>query len=1731
MKIFNIFKNRIIKDTISILFIFLFLFENIAPLTINAYSNPIESKKNYSQKIYPQENEFSFYLRSKYYSGYVKEEIDKIENAQFYPIEFPSKYNPQFLIGIVEVTNDKDPISKEIGKDVFLGMRKDEIINEINNKYKNRMWNYNEKNVYNYSIKNQNIIVNLDSMIVDRTAKGGIAVILEVLNLPMMNNTPVINKGFELRSICINDNSENEGIIRIDNKDYSLPNSIELLKNNIYQIYYKSNEGYEFDHWEITGGKLVYKNNESSNILYVQDDFGEIIAYYKKIGEIITTTNSSITSLETSQTSTTSIKTSSSSIRTTQQITTKTTSLTSTKTEIKTTSSISTTTSSIKQEEENFIDKYIVTPINEYIINPIIRYIVEPINEYIVKPFVKYVIEPILKYIIQPFIEYIIKPIIEIIKIILDIIGRIINTITGKNKETYTTIQSFTSYSTEYKTYEKTKSIEEEKTYKEYLTSYEKTKYDSTRIIISYETKINTIYITKTIKTIGNKEIITTYPITTTIYEEPHTITTTSSIINYETLDTSTILTTIPKKTTTIYEETITIKNTEEPITKYKEITNTISTTTSVKVTMPSSTRTITSYKTSNIIYTTTISNYKYATTKTITTTTTYPIKTETIYVTVTGFTTTYKTPIYTYTTIVTNTKSSSEFYGGGGGGRGGPLLRDSLISHPRIYKEFLKKKEDRKLPLLYLVYKVTPLRVKQYENYYNKMKVYKINTRIKNYDNKERSCILSIGRINEEPIGFFLNKPIVPYSEYSLNSILENEKYSKEIEIKDKININLKGYGEDKKERQILFLQDTNYLRLCLYVYINNEPKLIDIEPEYHEGSIISPFWRGFWDAIKDRAPGIIVSTGLIVAIGLTGGTAHIMLVTTAFLLKLQSAAIEAMNIYEACVNINSLLDIVNKYEYISNIARSNNLIDASEYFKEEVDIKRNEIFKAAASVGLDLFLNVKLDSLSIAFGIEKAKSEYEKGYATGDTLASILNIISFVAVTASIRKLNDNLNNKISLWNIIKDSLKAWLSPNIQDFIIIAKNKLGKIYPDKIDNILEKISGIGLICSKSEIAQNRIKNDLDLFFKDLTEEKIKEKPFLLDEAINKIDPYYSIAWKIAKAGEGRGKNFIGEIFKVAGDIYGITGKLDFTKDIFETLESFPKKGEIEKAGFEKDPIKVAKDYLSKEENIQILKKGWDVLEEKDYKKLFKSFISWESSLEKEEKIEQLNNIFNNYINSKRKQKINILSNTLDWTYNLKTHITSEISPNYDMRSTLFDHAIRFLNYWDLEYTKNLNDDTLKKINSIINNFRNTYDLEDSKDVKLAYKRFLHIDNLFYDYVLEKDESGNIKVNQDLFNDWIDKVLKTSSSKNEFLAFMNTEINEGREIYHAYVKKEVVGKDTTFISLKVPIKIEGNEINGYVPLIISTKGEIHIPEKVGNLLVNTKYVPGNKGFMIISTDISNGKIFAPVMVESGYKIAILEWTKKALSLSFPDYGKIEDGNLIVNWKELIKNEMILKATIVKPDGTIVATRYVLFKPDLKEIRMGLGSDNCRKKGITQYSDVLVIFDFIKMGDIKDYEAIEKISRAYGSVMGLRECDVTSDPEKGLLGEYRICQIILENTLKGAIVDVRIDGGKIDIETTKHLIEVKYWDDETTKYEKDIKELIKELKENYIKYNEEKYKNGKKIVLTFYKELSDEALNRVIEEIKNNFEDWNNWLTILNGHNRFEIFITNEYKD
>jgi hypothetical protein len=216
-RIFKFFENRIIKNIFSILLIIILLFDIFIPLAVNAYFI------NNIKEAYPYINEaFDF-----------STPIGKIHAESSPKFQVIQEYG--FLIGIVNVDLDNNELSKIISKCSFLGMDKNEIINEIKNKLRIKKIEYEEffikkeKEAYEYSIDKDKIIIDINSIFIDKSANPGIAIVFEVIN-STIDKTLEINEYFKLKSKCINDKSENLGKICIDYENLTLPNSIKLLK-------------------------------------------------------------------------------------------------------------------------------------------------------------------------------------------------------------------------------------------------------------------------------------------------------------------------------------------------------------------------------------------------------------------------------------------------------------------------------------------------------------------------------------------------------------------------------------------------------------------------------------------------------------------------------------------------------------------------------------------------------------------------------------------------------------------------------------------------------------------------------------------------------------------------------------------------------------------------------------------------------------------------------------------------------------------------------------------------------------------------------------------------------------------------------------------------------------------------------------------------------------------------------------------------------------------------------------------------------------------------------------------------------------------------------------------------------------------------------------------------------------------------------------------------------------
>ncbi|MEM2209829.1 MAG: hypothetical protein QXM32_06335 [Nitrososphaerota archaeon] len=1089
--------NRIFKNIVSILLITILIFDIIAPqLIINVNSSLI---KNIKQSTYFEEY-FSFRVRGR--------DVNIDTFPRFQSVEVPKEF-PEFLVGIVNVDYDTDPISKTIARGVFLGMRSDEIIKEIENKHNSRISRskINGKRVYTYSIekegKIEKIVAYLDDLIVDQRAKGGVAVILPVETSTITNETTIHNV-FTLKSICINDESENEGIIRINDEDYSLPNLIELLKNKIYQIYYKPNEEYEFDHWEITGGKLVYLNNMSSNRLIIQNDCGEIIAYYRKIGVATTTTTSSASILTTSTSTSLKTSTTSSSIRTTQTSTTsiktsssKTQSLTSIKTEIKTTSTsiitITTVTSTITKVDVLPPYKSESTSYNSKSQTTIVTKTTTTATSTITS-------------------------ITKQEKSFLDTIGETITSIGNTIVSTGKSILEGT------------------------IDSISNGLVNAGKSIIE---GINDI----------SKRILHALG----FYEENISFSETNCI------------------TTKTENQTYKAEVTYEGKTSSQTIKVT-STTTKTNITI-TTTSSKTSYITTNIIYTTTISKY---TTKTITTKTTYPLKTETIYVTVKGFTTTYKTPIYTYTTIVTTKKTSttsSQNYGGGGGRREGPLLRDSILLNKNVYKEFLdkikKKEENRKLPLLYLVYKITPLRVEQ-NRYYKDMIIYKIRPIIKSYDNENRKCILSIGERGRKSNGLFLIKPNVDsiyegFNVYSLFHEVNKEKLIKYgFEVSNEVIIDIKANEKLDNYLKIFFLEEENLpsflgenyhsLNLYLYVYYNGELRLVDAEPNFQSGVKLSQFGETMLSFIT----GVSSAINSFAIASISFFFQKIFPPTVAYY---AIAGTQLWSDYFAYKRI--------PQEEIINEAKSEAIIKSYEII--DIYSKNKEVAKKEITdyvYGFLMSIENIIDPINLGAGIVTGnlrntlpgymysllEDSFNPNLETRTRAAKFGEFIGITAAFCYASKLHEKIPKKLS--ELLKG--KERIIEKQLNYIWIKDNKIASEALKLLDKISEKFEDV------NDEALRTIKN-----IKLLLNNKIKNEDIISDieNAINKIDNIRSKKELLELANDMVYNRLKAVLIKFVGKEYDAHLKVDlfekaggkiFEKTSWALFEAFTEDGEL---------------------------------------------------------------------------------------------------------------------------------------------------------------------------------------------------------------------------------------------------------------------------------------------------------------------------------------------------------------------------------------------------------------------------------------------------------------------------------------------------------------------------------------------------------------------------------------
>ncbi|MEM3426050.1 MAG: hypothetical protein QXI42_09675 [Thermoproteota archaeon] len=202
------------------------------------------------------------------------------------------------------------------------------------------------------------------------------------------------------------------------------------------------------------------------------------------------------------------------------------------------------------------------------------------------------------------------------------------------------------------------------------------------------------------------------------------------------------------------------------------------------------------------------------------------------------------------------------------------------------------------------------------------------------------------------------------------------------------------------------------------------------------------SPFWTGFWDGIKEKAWGIILTTAILVVLAIPIGGGTLLAEAKAYLtstlipqMMAASAAVNLIEIVEAYWAYDRLGKVVEALDGFSQKASNNGYVNASLFFRSLGDRVKEGRMLIAENTALDLLADLTVRDLFIVFGKGDA-TEYEKGRAWGRVVGTAL---SFLVYAYTYYRLFTDGPRLLSWRGKIKSFLRGvynWVTPPLWDF-----------------------------------------------------------------------------------------------------------------------------------------------------------------------------------------------------------------------------------------------------------------------------------------------------------------------------------------------------------------------------------------------------------------------------------------------------------------------------------------------------------------------------------------------------------------------------------------------------------------------------------------------------------------------------------------------------------------------
>ncbi|MEM3648708.1 MAG: hypothetical protein QW506_06050, partial [Thermoproteota archaeon] len=229
--------------------------------------------------------------------------------------------------------------------------------------------------------------------------------------------------------------------------------------------------------------------------------------------------------------------------------------------------------------------------------------------------------------------------------------------------------------------------------------------------------------------------------------------------------------------------------------------------------------------------------------------------------------------------------------------------------------------------------------------------------------------------------------------------------------------------------------------------------------------------YWKGFWDGLATKLPGIIVTAGVMVAIGFLIPHAYIR--PAYYLLLglgvLSNVAEVALEIMEANKAREEMLTLAEAFENRSRefLARGEaehaaECIGFALALRREVNETTNNLMLNVLS---DLTIGVSLDEIRIAFGLkeplarDELERQYKIGYARGRVTGAVVSCVLYITLFIMVNRIKaERIGQRLTACQVLRTIARGiynWITPSVWDAIVMGLGRI-KGFAEKIVDLL---------------------------------------------------------------------------------------------------------------------------------------------------------------------------------------------------------------------------------------------------------------------------------------------------------------------------------------------------------------------------------------------------------------------------------------------------------------------------------------------------------------------------------------------------------------------------------------------------------------------------------------------------------------------------------------------------